>query len=193
MMSRLLAALLAGAITLFGLVIWNEQTTRAPDTETTAAAGSRPLPALAGRPAAESVDRRTHWVETILARPLFSPGRRPAAQAAVAAAIAPVQTLPRMTAILIDGTKRNAIFAARDGGRPVVVSEGGRIGPFTVQSIGPQQVTVIGPDGQRAVRTSFDPHPPAPVVLAAPAGFLAPPPLPPQIVLPGAQPALVAR
>ena len=81
-----------------------------------------------------------------------------------------------MTAIMIDGTKRNAIFAATDGGRPVVVSEGGRIGPFTVQSIEPQQVTIIGPEGKRAVRTSFDPHPPAVMAPVPPLSPIAPQP-----------------
>ena len=95
---------------------------------------------------------------TILARPLFSPTRRPKQDAAVRTAAAPVTALPRMTAILIDGARRSAIF---DGnGKPTVLAEGGHLGPFTIQSIEPQQVTIIGPDGKRIVRTTFSNDPP---------------------------------
>ena len=114
--------------------------------------------------------------DTLLARPLFSQTRRPPNVAGpVASAPSIAAPLPRMTGILIDGPRRSAIFAApaTPGGKPVIVAEGGRIGPFTVQTIEPQQVIVIGPEGKRTVRTSFDPtlQPPPmpqPVGLGAP-------------------------
>lgn len=187
-MRRVLAALTAATIAILALIIWNEQNAPAPDNGTTENAAIRPLPVLAGQLPAENTGRRTQSVQTILARPLFIPGRRPAPQVADATAPTPDRSLPRMTGILIDGAKRNAIFAAAsDGGRSIVVSEGGRIGPFMVQTIEPQQVTVVGPDGKRAIRTSFDPHPPPPVVPAVPTGLLGAPGAPGLIVLPGAQ------
>ena len=85
-MSRMLAALMAAALVLLGFVIWNEQTASVPDGESAAAAATRPLPVLSGRPQTENAEQRAQWVQTILARPLFSPGRRPAAQAVAAAA-----------------------------------------------------------------------------------------------------------
>ncbi len=111
--------------------------------------------------------------DTLLARPLFSQTRRPPNVAGpAAAAVAGTAPLPRMTAILIDGPDRRAIFAGSNG-KAVTVVEGGRVGAFTVQSIGPRQVTLIGPDGPRTVRTTFDPglQPPAPVPVA---GFVLP-------------------
>ncbi len=99
------------------------------------------------------------WVETILARPLFAPNRRPPANAPAAAAAAP-PPLPRVTGILIDGKSRSVIFA-NPGGRPVVVPEGGTMNGFRVQSIDTGQVVLSGPDGPRTLRPSFDPQPAA--------------------------------
>ena len=84
--------------------------------------------------------------ETVLARPLFTPGRRPPTPGQVAVGPAPAadKGLPRMTGILIDGESRRAIFVGPEGGRPVVVAEGGRVGGFVVQKIDPQSVTVSG-------------------------------------------------
>lgn len=101
---------------------------------------------------------RREWVEAVLARPLFSPDRRPAARGAVATGAAPAR-LPRLSGILLDGARRSVIFAAGDGGRPVVVAEGGELNGFRVQSIEAGQVTIVGPDGPHVVRPSFDPRP----------------------------------
>lgn len=150
------------------------------------ATAARPLPAAAKATPRDDGLRRRDEVATILARPLFSPTRRPKEDAAAAPAAAPVTALPRMTAIMIDGARRSAIF---DGnGKPTVLPEGGHLGPFTIQSIEPQQVTIIGPDGKRIVRTTFsnDP-PPMATIPPAPQGFLPPPP-PSQIVLPPGMP-----
>lgn len=121
----------------------------------------RPLPAAPTRAAQEDAGQSTASVEAILARPLFSADRRPkqAAPAQAAAPAAPA-ALPRMSGIMVNGASRAAIFAGANG-KPAVIAEGGRIGPFTVQSIEPQQVTITGPGGKRVVRTSFDPNPAA--------------------------------
>ncbi|MGI4808319.1 MAG: hypothetical protein ACRYF2_09445 [Janthinobacterium lividum] len=101
--------------------------------------------------------------DVLLKRPLFSQTRRPPDGAGPASATGSAEALPRMTGILIDGPNRRAIFAGGHGGKAVTVVEGGRLGAFTVQSIGPRQVTLVGPAGPQTVRTTFDPS------LAAPA------------------------
>lgn len=119
-------------------------------------------------------------VTEILARPLFAETRRPppAGKPDAAPPSAAPATLPRMTAILIDGGQRSAIFAGENG-KPIVLSEGGRFGPFTVERIEPQQVTITGPEGKRIVHTRFDPNPAAvapvlPPGMPAAAGFTPP-------------------
>lgn len=167
-MKALLAIVLLAASAALGSWVWS--TLRTPLTEDApAAAAARPaLPTATGPRLAADPTRRTAMVEAALARPLFSADRRPK-QATAQAAAAPARgtALPRMTAILVDGAARTAIFAGANG-KPAVVSEGGQIGGFTVQRIEPQQVTMLGPDGKRVVRTSFDPNPPAPESLMPP-------------------------
>lgn len=129
----------------------------------------RPTVATMGAPlpadVAGSGNLAQAWVDTILARPLFALDRRPAATADTRAA---PRTLPRLTAILLNGARREVIFAGIDGGRPITVAEGDLLNGFRVQSIEASEVTVVGPEGTRVVRPSFDPHPPsvspAPVV-----------------------------
>jgi hypothetical protein len=95
------------------------------------------------------------WVDTILARPLLSPGRRPAAEAAGPAdAAAAGQELPRLTGIVVTPAGRRAIFAAAGTGRPIVVSEGGSIAGYVVRSIAPAEVTLSKAEGDRVIRPS---------------------------------------
>ena len=72
----------------------------------------------------------------------------------------PAAALPRVAGILVSGSSKRVIFAAPGGERPVIVAEGGSVNGFRVQSIEPGRVTVIGPDGPRALLPSFDPNPP---------------------------------
>jgi hypothetical protein len=169
---------------VLGGVIWAELEWD-PARETAApGAAIRPPPPTPGPAAAADAGRRAALAETVLARPLFTPGRRPPTPGQVAVGPAPAANkgLPRMTGILIDGESRRAIFVGPEGGRPVVVAEGGRVGGFVVQKIDPQSVTVSGPDGTRTVRAAFDPHPPPPVQAAAVPGLAGlaggPPPMP---------------
>lgn len=94
------------------------------------------------------------WAAEILARPLFAHNRRPPDQAVAtqAAAVA----LPRLTGVAVSPIGRSAIFAGGEGGKPVVVSLGGKIGRYTVSAIKPGAVTVNGPDGARTLTPSFD-------------------------------------
>lgn len=152
------------------------------------------VPAAVGAPVVGATEAKTLVTpaaaeandETLLARPLFSQTRRPPNVASPAAAAASADPLPRMTGILIDGPNRRAIFAGAQGGKAITVVEGGHLGAFTVQSIEPRQVTVIGPGGPRTLRTAFDPSLPPPAALPT-LGFV--PPQFPGIQLPGAMPS----
>lgn len=140
------------------------------------------------RAPAPSADQLQAWLGTILARPLFSPDRRPPA-AAAAAPGAPPPTLPRVAGILMDGGRRSVIFASQGDRRPVVVSEGAGLDGFRVELIEAGRVTVVGPSGRQVLHPSFDPNPPTPVALpaTAPPGRAGPPGLP---GLPSALPGL---
>ncbi len=105
-------------------------------------------------PAAARPDDTPGDAVKILARPLFSPGRRPVAPNVVAEAAPPASVLPRLTGVLVTAAGKSAIFAAEP--RATVVQEGGRLGRFTVRSIRPGQVVVAGPDGLRTLQPSID-------------------------------------
>lgn len=134
------------------------------------AAGLPSVPA--GRLAPPDSSQVARWAATILARPLFNPGRRPptAAQAAAPGTVTP--GLPRVAGIVVTPAGRRAIFAER-GAKPLVLGEGGQVAGFTVQSIQAGQVTVRGPEGVRVLSPTFDPAAPA---QAAPPATASPPP-----------------
>ncbi len=93
------------------------------------------------------------WVATILARPLFSRDRRPTDAPAAIAAVA--ESLPRLTGITVSPAGRHAIFASPGNKPPLVASPGDRIAGFTVRSIEPAGVTVVGPNGSVRSRASW--------------------------------------
>jgi hypothetical protein len=111
-----------------------------------------------GAPAARAapLEHRDERLGIILARPLFSPDRRPAASGARS-----VSGLPRLAGIVVTGSRKVAIFAAPSGGKPVVADEGGRLGAYDVKAINADGVTVVGPEGAMVLRPIFDPAPPA--------------------------------
>ncbi len=120
-------------------------------------------------PNGESAAARTsESVATILARPLFDPHRRPQPGAADGA---PAATgLPRLAGLIVGPSGRAAIFASDAGGKPTVVAEGARIGPYLVQSIQADEAVVRGPDGVLTLHPTFQSAPPD-----QPAGSPAPP------------------
>ena len=115
--------------------------------------GPSPLPAapppatLSAAPGAEPV---AAYTDQILARPLFTQGRRPAAAAA-----APVaqDKPPRLSGILVAGGDRRAIFEA--GEKPVVGVVGTQIGAYRILAITPLQVTLQGPGGILAMDLTY--------------------------------------
>ena len=103
------------------------------------------------------------WAATVLARPLFNPGRRPDAPEAVAAQAAGRQApLPRLAGIEITPQGRYAIFAgAGEAGHATVASEGAKLGAWQVEAIRASEVEMAGPDGRRTLRPSYSDAAPA--------------------------------
>lgn len=104
---------------------------------------------------ASSTEDRQRWAADSLARPLFAPDRRPVA---LPSQRGPGETneLPRLSGIMITQSSRSAIFVPSRGGKPEVVTEGGRIGAYSVQSISDEQVVLTGPHGRQSLHPTFD-------------------------------------
>ena len=118
-------------------------------------------------------------LETILARPLFTPSRRPpVANMPPAALKMPEPGLPRLSAILAGPFGRRAIFEFPPGKRAVTVTVGDQIQEYRVQSIDERVVTLTGPAGQRRLSISL---PATPQALPA-AAAAAMPDLPPGMI-----------
>ena len=90
--------------------------------------------------------------EAMLARPLFTPGRVPFHEDH---APAPEEAAPHLTGLIVAERRGRAIFAGPDG-KPVVLGEGGRLGPFTVMAVRPDGVDLSGPPGLRTLHPSSD-------------------------------------
>ena len=143
------AGLVLAAFALAVTVAW-EIGAFAPAEHATA---PRPLASAAAVVATVPPDHTSDWVRTILARPLFSPDRRPPAQGSVIAGDTSVG-LPRLSGVLVGPFGRTAIFAS-DGDKPLVVGEGGQVAQWTVRVIQAGSVEVVGPGGARTLRPSF--------------------------------------
>lgn len=143
-----------------------------PDLPEIAMVANFPPPSGAA-PAQTPVATGAELAMRILARPLFSPNRRPLPSSAVVAV--PRLPLPRIAGVLVSPGERHAIFAPPGSGKPVVVIEGERIGDAVVQRIEAGRVTVLTPDGERVLRPTFDPDlPPRPTASAAAPGPVTP-------------------
>jgi len=130
-----LALLLAAELTLAG----------SPPAATRAALSIPP-----GKPDqvdAAAIDR---WGDTVLARPLFTASRRPGAPPGADI----VTVLPRLSAVIVVGGVRRAVFVAA-GEKSQVIGEGETIGSYTLKAIGPDSVVLIGPNGQVTQRPQF--------------------------------------
>jgi hypothetical protein len=134
------SALSTLALALAGLITWEVQ----PTTQS-----APPNSAFPARPGASvqthppNPDQTQTWVETTLARPLFSPGRRPSLVA------------PRLVGMLVSPSARLAIFIVAEGARPNLAAEGSMVGPYKVKSIETGRVTVIDRDGTYSLRPDY--------------------------------------
>jgi hypothetical protein len=104
-----------------------------------------------------AAEQAGHWAATALARPLFSPNRRPSTEA-VAAGDQPL----KLQGTIVVPAARLAIFAPPGGGKSVVVRERDRMGGLGIDEIRPGEVAATGPDGRvifRLGRGSPGEHP----------------------------------
>ena len=92
-----------------------------------------------------------HTLNEILARPLFSPDRKPVGTSAKS-----VAGLSRLTGIVVTESRKIAIFAAPAGERSIVAEEGSHINAYEVKSITDSGVTVSGPAGTMVMLPIFD-------------------------------------
>jgi hypothetical protein len=97
-----------------------------------------------------------HLTATILARPLFSPTRRPAEAAPSDHSGTPLSDM-RLTGILITPDQHLAIFAPA-GGKPLVRSEGDMISDWRIESIATDLVSLTGPTGAATLEPKADPN-----------------------------------
>lgn len=141
-------ALFVGAVSL-GLLVGLELIAGA-GVETPAEPATAGLAAKTPQLAHKQPPNIQEWTATVMARPLFSPTRRPVGTGSAGDA-----TPPRLTAVLITPAQRLAIFVPAGEGKPLTLTEGGRIGPFLLQAIEDGQVTLAEANKERVVRPSF--------------------------------------
>ncbi len=94
------------------------------------------------------------WLTAILARPLFSPTRRPAQEAASRAGPAKLEAAPRLAGVMVSAAGRQAIFEVL-AGKPVIARVGDKVGPYLVRAIDAGRVTVAGPEGVVVLHPAF--------------------------------------
>ncbi len=110
---------------------------------------------------ARSAEQSAELAATILAQPLFMPGRRPPSVAPVVARAVPS---PRLTGTVVSSSGKRAFFV--DAGKPKTVGESERIGVWTVQAIGAGSVTLAGPGETWELRVAYATNSPDPVKTA---------------------------
>jgi len=144
----LMATALAGVIAL-------EFRSTAIDGQSGMPAPNRQPLALAHAPPSNGRVDSSQKVGILLARPLFRPNRRPAAGIANPTDSS-LKSLPRLTGVVVSPVGKFAIFANAEGGKPVVIGEGGHVGAAVIEAIEAGQVTVRGPDGTVVLHSAFD-------------------------------------
>ncbi len=120
---------------------------------------SVPSPPLADAPPVAAL------TAAVLARPLFSPDRKPphAAHAVHAGA----STLPRLTGTIRTDSGVLAIFQPADG-KPIVLGRGGAIAEWTISDVADGEVVLRRGESTSTLRLSYANAPVSPVQLAAP-------------------------
>ncbi len=148
-------------VLLFGCVLFGAILVK----QITRPGGDPPLPtepaaAPDAAPAAPRMPRMRAGGEpiaAILARPLFSPTRRPPQANAANPGNASGLDDTRLTGIVIAPGKHLAIFAPTDAAL-LTVTEGESISGWRVDNITPREVSLSGPDGTKTLEPKFDPN-----------------------------------
>jgi hypothetical protein len=160
MNGRLPLYVLFAGCALFAGILFLELT--APDeAESSTIQAAAPHPGIVPVPLRPAEANIEALVAATLARPLFSPTRRPAGKSDDTGSTAGLGD-SRLTGIVTLPHHGIAIFAV-PGANPLVVSEGDSVSGWHVDSINPEEVAVTGPEGSKTLRPKSDP------ALAAPA------------------------
>lgn len=177
------ASLLIAGCVLFGALFASQLYGGAEDAITPTPAAAR-ADAVRAVPRAQPA-RRDELLATTLARPLFSPARRPPEAAQTTAS---ELSDKRLSGIVVEPDRRFAIFAVT-GAKPLTVVEGDSVDGWRVESITPNEISLVGPKGNRTLQPAPDkasvpqPRPPRGNAASRPA---------PQSHGPPAQPAQAA-
>lgn len=150
-LTGLLLLLMGVIIAVIGLQLDN----RAPDQPSGSPARVSAADSQAAVARPEAPIRANSWFKEVLARPLFNPDRRPVVAGAQA-----LRGLPRLTGIIVTGSRQVALFAPPSGGHATVAEAGAHVGPYEVRAIADNGVTIIGPEGTMVLRPTFDTAPP---------------------------------
>jgi hypothetical protein len=175
MIDRLAAPALFVGCAAFGLILLAEINAPEPTAIAPSAPVEQPEPAsaLPQLPIAPAPPP----IAAILARPLFSPSRRPPQSNTAKVADDGGLADSRLAGIVIGAGRRFAIFAP-EGAKAVTVTEGQTVSGWRVESISPREVALSGPDGTKTLQPKFDPNlvPPPPEPAAPPQQVVAAPP-----------------
>jgi type II secretory pathway component PulC len=91
---------------------------------------------------------RTALVTEIVAKPVFSPARRPDPTAAVTGQ---PPTMLRLVGVVLSGTRRIALVQVADEPRPRRVAEGEQVGGYRIDGIRSDRIRIRGSDGDRDI------------------------------------------
>jgi hypothetical protein len=167
MNERAVLYLLLFACTVFGAAIFAEFAGAPDNPAGIELAVRRPASPAAG--AVSRAPRLAQLVATTLARPLFSPTRRPPQQAGSSGGTG-ISDM-RLTGIVTEPGERFAIFAVT-GAKPLIVREGEEVSGWRIEGIKPGTVLVSGPGGT----TTLQPKPDTSLVRTIPTALAAPAP-----------------
>jgi hypothetical protein len=175
MIDRLIIYLLLAGSIAFAAVLYLEL---GPNAAGEKVAIEMPAPANAPRPVRpQQKSRHRELVTAILARPLFSPTRRPE-EIASGADAGPDLADARLTGIVTLPPLKLAIFAIK-GAKPLMLGEGETVSGWRIDSIAPAEIALTGPGGTQTMRPKDDPSlvraTPRPVAVNRPVPFNARP------------------
>jgi|SRR5579863_604106 len=127
------------------------------------ASSTPPVPPPAGSPKVDSAPATVsasrpdpqQGVSVILARPLFSPTRRPPPTSQSENSNNVELGGARLTGIVITPNARLAIFDIK-GAKAVVLNEGETMSGWRVDSIAPGEVSLLGPGGSKTLQPKLD-------------------------------------
>jgi len=139
----------AAVLTLILAVVWLPGAPAIPEIGQLHVGGGK-----GGRPQLAARDT-ANWASAVLARPLFTVGRKPALPPHSSSKFTFGATLPRLSGIIVTPAGKRAIFSP-DGGKPITVPEGGTIDDQQVRRITPNSVILSGPKGDVQLFVALD-------------------------------------